>query len=320
MAMRILSTFLMLFIYVAFLHAQTQRISFVSPGLYPEGVAYDPASNSFFVSSSTTATIGKVDKQGNYTIFYREPDLKSSFGMKVDAKTGTLWVCTGDPNNSIYKTSATFKKQIRLVGLDLKTGKKLADIDLSNLVPGNHFANDITLDEAGNKYITDSYSPVIYRVDASGKATVFAQNDLFKGVGIGLNGIAWSKAGYLLAVNDANGNILKITTTHPVVTEVAVPHFFPGADGILLVNDTLYVVQNKGVNAVTQVVSQDDWKTGSVTGASGATDRFQNPSTLTRSAVQIYALNAKLNELSDSTLPKSKEFSLQLVICKPVKN
>ena len=118
--------------------------------------------------------------------------------MKIDTKSGILWVCTGDPNYSVYKTPQTFKKQIRLIGLDLKTGKKLSDIDLSGLYPGNHFANDITLDDAGNKYITDSYSPVIYRIDSAGNASVFVENDLFKGMGIGLNGIAWSKAGICL--------------------------------------------------------------------------------------------------------------------------
>lgn len=298
------------------MNAQTPRITFQQPGLYPEGTAFDSVSNMFYVSSSTKATIGKVDLKGNYTVFYEEPDLKSSFGMKIDFKNRVLWICTGDPNNSVYTTPALFKKQIRLIGLDINTGKKISDIDLSGLYPGKHFANDIILDDQENKYITDSYSPVIYKVDAKGNATVFLENELFKGMGIGLNGIAWNPKGYLLTINDANGNILKIDLQSKNVATVKTSQFFPGGDGLLLVSGKLYLVQNKGVNKISILQSRDDWKTAELVCATAAVDRFQNPSTLTRQKDNIYVLNAKLNELSDSTAPRSKDFSLQLVECK----
>jgi hypothetical protein len=294
--------------------AQTPRITFTAPGVYPEGVAYDAPSKRFFVSSETTGTIGAVDLQGNYTVFYEGHDLKSTFGMKVDPKTHTLWVCAGDPMSSRYSTPATHKKQIRLIGLDLASGQKTADVDLSELFPGNHFANDVALDDQGNKYITDSYSPVIYKVDNRNSASVFSKNELFKGTGIGLNGIVWSRQGYLLVINDANGNLLKVNVKDPsVVTEVNISRLFPGGDGLLFTDQGLSVVQNKGVNIISQIVSNDQWKTASFQSATSVTDRFQNPSTLVAVDEKLYALNAKLNELTDSTVPKSKEFSLQLV-------
>jgi hypothetical protein len=40
---------------------------------------------------------------------------------------------------------------------------------------------------------TGSFSPVIYKVDANGKASVFIQSDFFKCHSVALNGIAWSK-------------------------------------------------------------------------------------------------------------------------------
>jgi hypothetical protein len=87
---------------------------------------------------------------------------------------------------------------------------------------------------------------------------------------------------------------------------------------MLFMGKNLYVVQNKGVNIVSELGSTDDWNTATLKAATTIEDRFQNPSTLTASGNQLYALNAKLNELSDSTLPKSKEFSLQLVQCRPI--
>ena len=64
--------------------AQTPRINFTAPLLYPEGTAYYDAAGVFFVSSVTTGTIGKVDANGNYTVFYEDHSLKTCYGMKVD--------------------------------------------------------------------------------------------------------------------------------------------------------------------------------------------------------------------------------------------
>ncbi|RYG33838.1 MAG: hypothetical protein EOO01_32830 [Chitinophagaceae bacterium] len=70
--------------------------------------------------------------------------------MKLSIDQKKLWVCAGDPNYSKYRDSSTFRKMIRLIGIDLKNNKKFADIDLSTLYPGKHFANDLTLDDQGN--------------------------------------------------------------------------------------------------------------------------------------------------------------------------
>jgi len=135
--------------------------------------------------------------------------------LKLDVKGNRLRVCTGDPNYSIYQDASTHKQMIRLIALDLVTKKKSVDIDLSHLFEGKHFANDLALDGRGNIYITDSYSPVIYKVNEKGVASVFAQNDLFKGEGIGLNGIVYDPTGFLLVVNDATGALLKVSIANP---------------------------------------------------------------------------------------------------------
>lgn len=81
-------------------NAQTPRISFMADSLYPEGVAYNNNSKMFMVTSVTTGTIGNVNKNGDYTIFYKDSSLKSSFGMKPDYMHNRLWICTGDPHHS----------------------------------------------------------------------------------------------------------------------------------------------------------------------------------------------------------------------------
>lgn len=315
---KVLFSFLVL---ANFAIAQTPRINFKAPLLYPEGVAYDPKSNLFYISSVITGTIGSVDEQGNYKEVYSNKDLKSSFGIKVDMQNNLLWVCIADPNFSKFADSVTHKKMSRVIAIDLTTKSKTKDIDLAALIPGKHFANDLTTDNKGNLYITDSFSPVIYKVDKQSKATIFAQSDLFKSDDLGLNGIAWHPDGYLLAAHNTNGVIFKIEIANPAkITRVIIPSFFPGADGFLInQKKNLILVQNKGVNKIFELSSTDQWTTAKIISATAAADRFANPTTATYKKDQLYILNSKMNELQDSTMGFSKEFSLQLAVLKPVK-
>jgi sugar lactone lactonase YvrE len=301
--------------------AQTQRITFKVPKLYPEGLAFDAATKSFYVSSVKTVTIGKVDQNGNYSQFYADKDLISSFGMKVDAKNNRLLICLSDPNEnySIYSSPATFKKMARVIAIDLKTAKRVMDVDLSGLYQGEHFINDLVMDKEGNLYLTDSFSPVVYKVDQNGKPSIFAQNELFRSLDIGLNGIAYDPSGNLFVVNNSNGSIIRISLADPKKIDlVKTDTFFSGADGLLFERGELILVQNKGTNKVFRLSSSDNWKTARISSATTGEDRFAQPSTLVADKGQIWVLNSKLNELANPALVPSKEFSVQLAVFKPV--
>ncbi|MBE7175324.1 MAG: SMP-30/gluconolactonase/LRE family protein [Mucilaginibacter polytrichastri] len=298
--------------------AQEKRIAFKAKELYPEGVAFDQKRNVFYVSSVRRGTIGKVDMQGKYTELLADSGLVASFGMKVDPASDRLWVCLADqkPLYSIYTNPATLKKLARVVAIDLKTGRKMADIDLGKLYNGPHFLNDLTMDKSGNLYITDSFSPVIYQIDKSGKASVFATSDLFKSPGVGLNGIVWHPGGFLLAVNNGSGTLLKVDIKDPKkISLVMSDQIFSGGDGLLLdTQNNLVLAQNKGTNAVFCIGSTDLWKTAKVLAATDAYARLNFPSTLTREGKQTWVLNAKLNELKEkNNPPPSDEFILQMI-------
>ncbi|GAA4321835.1 SMP-30/gluconolactonase/LRE family protein [Mucilaginibacter gynuensis] len=305
------------------LMAQTPRITFKADKLYPEGVALDPATGTYYVGSVKTGTIGTVDQQGNYKEFYKDKDLISSFGMKVEPGKNKLWVCLADPdsNYSTHSSPATFRKMARLIAIDLKSAKKIADIDLSKTYNGKHFINDLCFDGKGNIYLTDSFSPVIYKVDAAGKATVFAENELFKSIDIGLNGIVYHPGGYLLVDHNSSGTIIKVPISNPnTASIVKIKTLFPGADGLIIDDQqNLILIQNKGVNKVFKISSVDNWSSAEVKEATGGTDRFAQPSTGVVGAGKVWVLNSRLNELSNPTLVPSKEFSLQLAVFQPVK-
>jgi hypothetical protein len=290
-----------------------RKIEFEAPEAYPEGVAFYPKNNCYYVSSARLGTIGKVTADGKYAPFYQSQDLKSSYGLKVHPDQKRLFACIADANYSKFSTPETHKKMARLIGLDLATGKKVVDVDLAELVPGFHFANDLAFDKSGNAYVTDSFANVIYKVTAGGVASVFAKSDKFKTEGVGLNGIVWHPDNFLLVASSGTGAVFKVPVNNPSdVTRVKLPQFFMNADGLVL-NDpkTLVLVQNGGSNRIFKLQSNDNWASATVQSATKFEDRFAFPSTATANKDEIWVMNAKFNELNDSTAVPSKKFTIQ---------
>jgi sugar lactone lactonase YvrE len=311
----------LLFAQMLWAQQPTKRIEFEAPESYPEGVAFNKTANVFYVSSARLGTVGEVTKDGKYTELYADKNLKSTYGLKVHSDGKRLFVCAGDANYSKFSTPETKKKMARLISIDLKTGKKTADIDLSGLVPGEHFPNDLAFDAAGNVYITDSFADAVYKVDASGKASVFSKSDLLKSAGVGPNGIVFNPDGFLLVANNGAGALIKIDIANPEkATKVKIDQFFPGADGMLLNdNSTLTLVQNGGVNKIFKIKTTDKWISAQVEESTSVEDRFAFPSTAAISGNETWIMNANFSEISEGNNVPSKKFSLQLAEFKPVK-
>jgi sugar lactone lactonase YvrE len=298
---------------------QVEKIIFNAPSLYPEGIAYDAKGRQYFVSSVKTGTIGRVDTRGNYSVLYEDTALKSTFGMKVNSKRKQLWVCSGDPNYSIHSDSATFRKMAKIIVIDIPSGKKVKEIDLSHLANGKHFLNDIAFDSKGNAYVTDSFSPAIYKIDSKGQPSLFVQSDMFKSIDVGLNGVVVHPGGYLLVDHNKSGRLFRVTLKDPSkITVVKIPTFFPGADGLALDDkNNLILVQNKGADKIFLLKSADGWSTASIDAMTFVEDKFQHPTTVAWTKEGAFILNSKINELSDSTCVPSKSFSIQKAMFKP---
>ena len=298
----------------------TQRITFNAEDSYPEGIAYDSLRNFYYVSSARLGTIGKVNPMGVYSSLYTDNSLKSSYGMKIHPDGKRLFVCVGDANYSKFTSPETRTKMARLLIIDLESGRKIDDIDLSILKPGKHFPNDLTFDDAGNAYITDSFAHSIYKVDSGGKASLFVTDEKFTTEGGGLNGIAFHKGGYLLLNNSATGMLYRVPLNNPKeVTQVKLDQFFLGADGLLLnAADTLTIVVNGGNDKIFKITSNDDWKSASLAASTLIADRFTYPATATSNAGQVWVMNARFNELIDSNSVPAKTFAIQKAVFKPL--
>jgi sugar lactone lactonase YvrE len=137
------------------------------PDFIPEGIARDPKSGDFFVSSVHLRKIIRVHA-GKETLFAdRNAGLWSVLGMHVDERRGSLWATTSAlPQMEDYADALAGKTA--LVRIDLKTGKLLANY----VLPADgteHELNDVALGPDGSVYAADG-SGGVYVLDPGANA------------------------------------------------------------------------------------------------------------------------------------------------------
>lgn len=286
-------------------------IAFTADTLYPEGVVWSSAQKVFLVSSIHHGTIGKVTMDGRYTPFIRDDQLVSSVGLALDARRNRLWVAIGDPGASTRSSPATQGKLAAVASYDASTGRRVAYHDLGCLHPGAHLANDLAVDATGNVYVTDSFSPVIYRIDPAGHATVFAQSERFTGEGFNLNGIVVHPDGFLLVNKHNSGELFRISLADPArIDAVALPEALKGADGMVLrERGRLTLVQNAGADRTLDLVSHDGWKSASIDRVEKSASSF--PTTAATVGRNLYVMGSRLDSLLTPDAPKVSGFVLQ---------
>ena len=232
----------------------------------PEGVAYDARTHRFFATGLMSGEVTQIDAAtGTETLFYAYPSPVQLSGAKVDEQHRRLWVCVSDINGAQGPVGG-----IDLIDLD--TAKLLHHFDLAR----GGICNDVALDSEGVAYVTDSFLPVIYRVDArDGSAGEFVRDDQMSPPAgqFGLNGVVvtpddkWVIGGFtspsklFIASLAAPDGVREIRLSGDPFAVPGSPHF-TGADGIVFLGAALYVVNDGGVQQVTFTAA--DYSAGTV--------------------------------------------------------
>ncbi|MCB2377475.1 hypothetical protein LGH70_07775 [Hymenobacter sp. BT635] len=295
------------------LPAGPDLVTFTKENLYPEGVEYDTNGRRFLVSSLTTGSIGQIAENGTYAPFITDGSLVSSTGLQIDALRNRLLVAVADPGYNTAKTSAATRGKLAGVASFDGLGKFLGYVDLGKLRPDlSHFANDMAVDQAGNVYVTDSFAPIIYKIDALGAASVFVEDARLGAPAgqFGLNGIELHPDGYLLVAKSDDGSLFKVPIANPSsLTKVTTTQDLKGIDGLVLVEtNRLYAVTN-AQSKVYNLTTATNWSEATVAGT--FTTEAQYPTTLTRrSATETYVLYSRINELQTPTTPPASQFSI----------
>lgn len=281
-----------------------ERIDFFAERQYPEGIAYSSQLAKFLVTSIPLGKVGTVSTDGRYEDLLTPPELISGIGMKVAGNR--VFICNSDRGISIKSTPESAFQTAELLVFNLNTRQLERRTDLDALIPAaeRNFANDVTLAPDGTAYVTDSFSPVIYKVSPDGAASVLVRDNInFSSPNFGLNGILYHPDGYLIVANTGQEKLFKVDLKNGnMVSEITGTGSLPG-DGLTLLNNDLYVVTGGGTR-VAQVRSTDNWKTASII----KFDEGVYTGATTSVAVnnQIYTLNARIGTIGDA-----RDFSIQ---------
>ncbi|MEM9949883.1 MAG: hypothetical protein AAF810_27960 [Cyanobacteria bacterium P01_D01_bin.36] len=280
----------------------TGSILIEKAALYPEGIEFNPATGTFLVSSVREGTIYEIEADGTYRPFIEDERLVSTTGIHIDPVLNRLLVPNTDHGLSLHSDPDRNKKMATLSIYDLTTGASIAYVDLGALRPDMaHFSNDVATDDVGNAYVTDSVSPILYKVDPEGNASVFLEDERFTGEGFNFNGIVYHPDGYLVVAKKNEGVLFKVPVDDPEsFSEIDVDQAFPGADGLVITADgSLLVIANKvsgaETNSVFHLQGEEDWTSASVVGSFATGDVY--PTTGVARGDDVYVVYGQLSGL-----------------------
>jgi len=290
-------------------------VSFTRDALYPEGVDYDARGNRFLVTSLHEGTVGTVTPDGHYQVLFEDPNMVSAIGIRIDSARDRVLVCNSDPGVSLHTKKENQGKLAGLAVFHLSTGKLVKYIDLGALSKGGgHFCNDIALnEETGEAYVTDSFSPIIYKITPNNDASILLQNDAFAGKGFNLNGIVL-KDNYLLVAKDNDGVLYKVPLDDPAkFAPVKIADKMVGADGLLWASDgSLIVIANMETNKVFKLTSDDNWASAKIVGSTDTGQVFATTGVDINGS--IYVLHAMLHVIFNPKAPEQvKTFEIHKV-------
>ena len=249
-----------------------ETINFSTPGAFenPESLGYDAQTERFFVSSGN-GRIATVTHDGVYETFADAPTEVTDAGLLGNG------IFVDRPRNRVLQVWSAFQgntDQAYLGIYDLDDGSQTALIDVPAESPfpedtGRHFLNVVEVDDAGNAYITDSFSPVVYRVDADNNVSPFIVEPEIFGTDEGVVGAAaldilddrlfigvpGSSSLFIKDLTDETSELEQVDITGTIM---------PAIDGIEFVDDSRLALMLGQSDKIGFLETTDDWETATV--------------------------------------------------------
>ncbi|BBC38484.1 hypothetical protein SGFS_097780 [Streptomyces graminofaciens] len=284
-----------------------QTLTVSAPGVFPEGVAWDPTRKAFLVGSVAQGTISVVRADGSVTPLVAPFAQVSVFGITVDVPGRQVVAAYSDHFFRRMRTVDPSLPPVSGVGVfDLATGAVRHLVDLSD-GQAQTSANDVTVDVDGTIHVTDPVVDTLNSVSRDGNVLHVIRDDRFRTDGSGPNGIVQHPAGFLLMGKYDGGRLFRIDrprSARPMVSEVRLDRAPASIDGIALRPDgSLVVVANdlalpdesQGREAVLVLRSTDGWRTAHT--VRDQTWPFQEPTTVAVTPYGDYVISGGLREM-----------------------
>lgn len=249
-------------------------------GFEPEGITTGRGTTVYVGSLAGTGIWRGDVRTGGGTVIGGEGN--TAVGLDYDARRDLLWVAggpTGEVNVYDASTGALFKSYAVDAG----------------------FLNDVVVTRDA-VYVTDSFMPQLVVIplqpggslpDPDDVATLPLTGDItYVPEQFNVNGIV-ARAGYLVLVQSNTGELFRVDpdTGNAVEIDLGDPPPLTFGDGLELVGSTLYVVRNQ-LNEVAVVRLTRHLARGDVV-ATLKEDGFDVPTTITRAAGRLWAVNAR---------------------------
>ncbi|KAL9246662.1 hypothetical protein vseg_020169 [Gypsophila vaccaria] len=241
-------------------------IKFRSPGLYPEGLTWDPASQHFIVASLHRGTFHSISATGvteTLTLTSSAINLPKNptiLGLAVDHRVNRLLAAVNTAESPYLAAFSLHRTSISLISLT----------PLPTTSPSSAVANAVAVDPNGDAYVTNSGENYIWKVTSNGTVSIFSNSSLFTEYPVnqtspynycGLNGVVYTK-NYLLVVQSNTGKMFKVDAVNGAATSVKLPKDLTLADGIAVKEDGVVVVVS--MNEAWVLKSEDGWAQGVV--------------------------------------------------------
>lgn len=279
--------------------ASTELGQYVLPGdaVFPEGIAFQPSTGDFFVSSTQDGTIfrGNVNRAATEAFLAPGADERTAaVGLQLDDTRGRLFIAGGATG--------------RLFVYDIRDGSLVASFRTERQPT---FINDVTVASNGDAFFTDSQSPVIYRLftgadgelafeewlDLTGSAIQYQQ-------GFNLNGIDISDDdAHLVVVQSNTGQLFRISIASREVAPINIGgETLTNGDDILLEGQKLYVVRNQQ-GLIVKLQLANDLLSGSIESSTGD-PALAYPTTIARAGQRLLVVNAQFNRRGPDLQPE----------------
>jgi sugar lactone lactonase YvrE len=204
------------------------------PKLIPEGIAYDPKQDRFFVGSVAQKKIVSANRKGEVKDFSkREDNLDCVLGLFVDVARDQLYAVTTNG----FLDEAQKQRRNAVVRYDLKNELL---VDRYNAPDANQL-NDLTIAADGTIYATDSASGMLFRKTPGAKTLApFGANGALPGA----NGITLGGDGKLYVAISTGIAGIDVSTGAPTRLPQPDTVVTGGCDGLYWQRGDLVGIQN----------------------------------------------------------------------------
>lgn len=221
-----------------------ERIVTSERGIIPEGIAYDPHDDVFYLSSVAQRKIVRVFRDGSVRDFIApgQDGYLSGLGLEVDADRRELWACSAAlAPEDLFEEDEQGRAAVHRY--DLETGRLIAAFGLAPEGDMSQNLNDLTVHPSGDVYVTSAADGALYVVRHDGEGLeIFLQRGSIPGA----NGITLTDDGSALYVAKYALGVVRVELETREFADVRHPGTFTmaGVDGLYYDDGSLLAVQN----------------------------------------------------------------------------